>query len=138
MSNLVLTRATDEAVCIETPDGDVIEVAVVKIRGTRVRLAFNADHKYKILRKEIREVHAHTFEERLDIYLKGVADHPAWDNILDEFNPIAAQVWASTKFNEEEHTVEEIEHNAICAEWLVFASAEEKAVLRAAILEEQK
>lgn len=46
---LVLTRKIGETVCI----GEDIEVTVTQVKGKQVRLAFKADRKIKIIRKEI-------------------------------------------------------------------------------------
>lgn len=50
---LILSRRRDEKVIIECPNGDMLEVMVVDIRGDKVRLGFAADEKYQIHRKEI-------------------------------------------------------------------------------------
>jgi len=50
---LVLSRQRDEAVRITCPDGTVVEVVVVDIRGDKVRLGFTAPRDYIVDREEV-------------------------------------------------------------------------------------
>jgi len=53
MSRLVLTRKLNESVVVHKNDGVVLEVKVSKIDRNQIRLAFDADEKVKIDRKEV-------------------------------------------------------------------------------------
>lgn len=50
---LVLSRHRDEDIVITMPDGRRIRVAVVEIRGDKVRLGFHADTDIQIHRSEV-------------------------------------------------------------------------------------
>lgn len=49
---LVLSRHRDEDIVITTPEGRRIRVAVVELRGDKVRLGFEADRDVTIHRHE--------------------------------------------------------------------------------------
>lgn len=53
MGRLVLSRQRDEEVLIACPDGTVIEVMVVDIRGDKVRIGFTAPREFQIDRAEV-------------------------------------------------------------------------------------
>jgi carbon storage regulator len=55
MGMLVLSRQKDEVVVIILPDGRVIEITVVDIRGDKVRLGTNAPKDIAVHRKEVYE-----------------------------------------------------------------------------------
>lgn len=50
---LVLQRKEGQKVIVTLPGGQRIVVALVKIRGSRVSLGFEADDAVKILREEV-------------------------------------------------------------------------------------
>ncbi len=50
---LVLTRQRDEAIEITTPDGVLIVVSVVDIRGDKIRLGISAPRSTSIDREEV-------------------------------------------------------------------------------------
>lgn len=50
---LILSRAVDEEVWIEIPDGRTIRVRVVALRFGKVRIGFEADDDIAINREEI-------------------------------------------------------------------------------------
>ena len=50
---LVLTRKTDETILITASNGEVIEVKVVELQGTKVRLGVTAPGSVSIHRSEI-------------------------------------------------------------------------------------
>lgn len=49
---LVLTRKTDERICIDTPEGRRVVLTVVEIRGNQVRIGLEAPDEVKIQREE--------------------------------------------------------------------------------------
>lgn len=53
MSRLVLTRKLNESVVVHKNDEVLVEVKVSKIDRNQIRLAFDADVKVKIDRKEV-------------------------------------------------------------------------------------
>jgi len=52
---LVLTRRIGEALLIETPSGEQIEITILDAQGHRVRIGASASKDVKILREEILE-----------------------------------------------------------------------------------
>lgn len=52
---LFLSRQHDEEVVIRTPSGDVITLAVIEIRGNKVRIGFDAGRDVEIHRREVFE-----------------------------------------------------------------------------------
>jgi len=56
---LVLTRKTDEAICI----GDSIRVTVLEVRGNKIRLGVEAPSHVRIERSELRARGAFDFQE---------------------------------------------------------------------------
>src|SRR5262249_45931201 len=55
VSMLVLSRKLDQVVDIITPQGEVLRVAVVQIRGNKVRLGFIAPEEFQIVRPEVKK-----------------------------------------------------------------------------------
>ena len=52
---LVLSRAKGESITITGPDGTVISLMVVDVRGQRIRLGMDAPKDWKIMRVELKE-----------------------------------------------------------------------------------
>ena len=52
---LVLTRRIGEALLIETPSGEQIEITILDAQGHRVRLGASAHKDVKIIREEVLE-----------------------------------------------------------------------------------
>lgn len=51
---LVLTRKIGEVIIIKTPDGQTIKIAVVKIKGSQVKIGVEADREtFLVLREEL-------------------------------------------------------------------------------------
>jgi len=50
---LVLSRKKNETIIIETPEGRIIEVEVVRIGDGSIRLGVNAEKEVKVRRKEL-------------------------------------------------------------------------------------
>jgi len=50
---LILTRRVGETIIIETPTGERIEVAVLGVKGSQVRIGTNAPDDIQILREEL-------------------------------------------------------------------------------------
>jgi sRNA-binding carbon storage regulator CsrA len=51
-SVLVVTRNVGQAVEITTPSGDVIEVALIQIRGRQARIGFKCTRDFNIVRTD--------------------------------------------------------------------------------------
>jgi len=62
---LVLGRKTSEAIEVRGPDGSIITIVVIQIRGRQVRLGVDAPANMRIVRRELFEQPARclTFEE---------------------------------------------------------------------------
>ena len=56
---IVLTRKTNEAITITTPNGEKIEVAVTKINGGQVQIGVKADKTINVLRNELVSLESH-------------------------------------------------------------------------------
>jgi carbon storage regulator CsrA len=52
---LVLSRKKTQGITIETPDGTIIRVHLIDVRGDKVRLGFSADDGVLIARDELCE-----------------------------------------------------------------------------------
>ena len=52
---LILTRRPGEALIIETPAGELIEIIVLEVRGNQVRLGTDAPDDIAIVREELNE-----------------------------------------------------------------------------------
>lgn len=52
---LVLSRHRSEQIKIETPDGTLIDVMAVEIRGDKVRIGITAPRDYQVHRQEVWE-----------------------------------------------------------------------------------
>ena len=50
---LVLSRKKNESIVIETPEGRVIEIEIVRIGDGTIRLGINAEKEVKVRRKEL-------------------------------------------------------------------------------------
>ncbi|MDD5469897.1 MAG: carbon storage regulator [Candidatus Peribacteraceae bacterium] len=53
MAMLVLSRKRDEKIVIKLPDGSLIEVTIVDIRGDKVRLGIEAPSDVPVHRREV-------------------------------------------------------------------------------------
>ena len=52
---LVITRRPGEAIVIELPSGELIEVTVVRVKGNQVRLGTDAPKQLPVVREELLE-----------------------------------------------------------------------------------
>ena len=52
---LILTRRIGETIIIETPEGTLITVTVLGVKGNQVRIGTDAPEKVVILREELLE-----------------------------------------------------------------------------------
>ena len=52
---LVLTRRVGESILIELPSGELIEVTMLDVKGSQVRIGTNAPDDITIIREELRE-----------------------------------------------------------------------------------
>ena len=52
---LVLSRVKSQWIDIRTPNGDVISICVVSVRGNKTRIGIDAPPQYKALRRELGE-----------------------------------------------------------------------------------
>ena len=53
---LVLSRKEDEAIIIKLPNGDQIDVIVIRINGNQVKVGVDADERINIVREELLEL----------------------------------------------------------------------------------
>ena len=56
MPILVVTRRPGEAIVIELPTGELIEVVVLSIKGNQVKLGTDAPKHLPVMREELLEV----------------------------------------------------------------------------------
>ena len=52
---IVLTRRIGEALMIETPSGELVEITILDAQGHRVRIGASASKNVKIIREEALE-----------------------------------------------------------------------------------
>ena len=52
---LVVNRSPGEAIVIDLPAGELIEVVILKVDGTQIRLETNAPDQVLVLREELLE-----------------------------------------------------------------------------------
>ena len=50
---LVLTRKTNEAIIIELPNGEQVDIIVTQVRGNQVRFGIDAPKEVIVLREEL-------------------------------------------------------------------------------------
>ena len=50
---LVLTRKTDEAIIIELPNGQQVDIIVSEVKGNQVRIGIDAPRNVIVLREEL-------------------------------------------------------------------------------------
>ncbi len=50
---LVLSRKRDESIVLGPPNGDLVEVTVIDIRGDKVRLGIQVPREWTLHRKEV-------------------------------------------------------------------------------------
>lgn len=53
MGVLALSRRRNEKILLRTPDGTVVALTVLEIRGDKVRLVFDAPRTVEIVREEV-------------------------------------------------------------------------------------
>lgn len=53
---LVLTRRVGESILIELPSGELIEVTMLDVKGSQVRIGTDAPDDITIIREELRDV----------------------------------------------------------------------------------
>lgn len=54
---LVLSRREGESIVVPLPDGEVLRLVVVQMRGDNVRLGFEAPDSCKVWRQEVFDAH---------------------------------------------------------------------------------
>ena len=69
---LVLTRKRDESIVLGPPNGDLVEVTVIDIRGDKVRLGIQVPREWTLHRKEVYEA----IQREVPPLSTGTADEP--------------------------------------------------------------
>ena len=55
---LVLSRHRDERIVVKLPDGRVVRITIVEIRGDKAKVGIEADRDIEIVREELLSRHA--------------------------------------------------------------------------------